>query len=250
MSLQNYPDSAIISGIMDQLKDHVLFVICAGNNSSSGPNYPAYYSSRANVMSVGSSEVSGVLSSYSDWGSWVNICGFGTLFPNLWGTSFAAPQGAGFADLLLALNPDMGPALVKKILLNGGLYQSDLSVLIGDPAMGLQGRTLNGGGALKVLQRLEGIFFTGYDSPTSQGAVESLSVSEDSNWLSQFSLQVQLVDSQNRKFLVPATVANSRIAFVAPAAGGFTAQLVIEGSLFGNKLPLNFFPALPPHRQR
>ncbi len=95
-----------------------IIVCAAGNANNSTPRYPAAYNNVFAVASTGSTDVK---SSFSCYGSWVDISAPGeniySTVPNntygyMSGTSMATPVTAGLCGLIWAKNPAMSPQAV------------------------------------------------------------------------------------------------------------------------------------------
>jgi len=102
-------------------------VAAAGNDNVSDVFYPAGYN---NVISVASTNQSDAKSSFSNFGSWVQVSAPGSeirstyfnssltgTYANLSGTSMASPMVAGLAGLVLSVNPQMSQAQVTACIL-------------------------------------------------------------------------------------------------------------------------------------
>ena len=120
--------SASRSQIIQDLINYVvldrgcLVVAAAGNNNSDEPQYPASYD---NVLSVSATDKNDKRSSFSSYGSNVDIAAPGSdiltteyksIYNRVQGTSFSSPIVAGAAALVWAKNPTFTPTQVAEQL--------------------------------------------------------------------------------------------------------------------------------------
>lgn len=102
----------------------IVFVAAAGNSNTTSQFYPAAYS---NVISVASTTTNDDKSSFSNYGSWIDISAPGSnIFSTLAGsnssygyqsgTSMACPMVAGLCGLILSYNPSLTPAQVENCI--------------------------------------------------------------------------------------------------------------------------------------
>jgi thermitase len=106
LSLGGTSSSSTMQSAVDYAWQHgVVVVAAAGNSATSVPHYPGAYT---NVIAVGSTTSSDTLSSFSNYGSWVDVTAPGSsIFSTIkgggyqsWsGTSMASPVVAGAAGL-------------------------------------------------------------------------------------------------------------------------------------------------------
>ena len=155
LSLGTASDSVTLKNAIDYAynKGCALFA-ATGNESASAICYPARY---ANVMAVGATGNGTTRLASSNYGPGMGVVAISSYntttaaggYSSMAGTSFATPQVAGLASLLLALKPGLGPDQVYSLIQQGakplgGGYNNETGYGLIDVGKTLQ---LAGGGA-------------------------------------------------------------------------------------------------------
>ncbi len=127
MSLGGGYSAALNNALTAAIAAGVTFVVAAGNSSDNA----CYYSpaSTPGAITVGSTTFTDARSSFSNWGTCLDIFAPGSSITSSWigsdtatntisGTSMASPHVAGVAALYLAANPSASPASVASALIS------------------------------------------------------------------------------------------------------------------------------------
>lgn len=142
MSLGGGASSALDTAVNNCINDGVSFAIAAGNSNANACNFsPARVGA---AMTVGSTTSSDVRSSFSNFGTCVDIFAPGSSITSAWstsntatntisGTSMATPHVAGVAALFLQGTPSASPATVRNALVNNSTTGRLTNIGTGSP---------------------------------------------------------------------------------------------------------------------
>jgi subtilisin family serine protease len=142
MSLGGGASSALDTAVNNSISDGVTYAVAAGNESQNACNVsPARV---ANAITVGSTTTSDARSSFSNFGTCVDIFAPGSSITSSWrtsdtatntisGTSMASPHVAGVAALFLETNPTASPATVTAAIINSSTPNKVTNAGTGSP---------------------------------------------------------------------------------------------------------------------
>ena len=127
MSLGGGASTALDDAVTNSVNSGVSYAISAGNSNANACNASPARAAAANT--VGSTTSSDARSSFSNFGTCVDIFAPGSSITSAWstsntatntisGTSMASPHVAGAIALYLQLNPDVSPGAVTQALVN------------------------------------------------------------------------------------------------------------------------------------
>ncbi|QNP65110.1 S8 family peptidase [Streptomyces genisteinicus] len=150
MSLGGGVDSVLDEAVRNSIASGITYAVAAGNDGANAANYsPARV---AEAITVGSTTSTDARSSFSNYGSSVDIFAPGSSIKSAWntndtatntisGTSMATPHVAGAAALYLDGNPTATPAQVASALNSAAVLGK-----VTNPGTGSPNRLLNVGG--------------------------------------------------------------------------------------------------------
>jgi len=142
MSLGGSASSSLDTAVNNSINDGVTFVVSAGNSNANACNYsPARV---ANAMTVGSTTTTDARSSFSNFGTCLDIFAPGSGITSAWyisntaintisGTSMASPHVAGVAALYLETNAGASPATVIAAIIDNATLNKVTSAGSGSP---------------------------------------------------------------------------------------------------------------------
>jgi subtilisin family serine protease len=142
MSLGGGASSALDTAVNNSINDGVTYAVAAGNETQNACNVsPARV---ANAITVGSTTTSDARSSFSNFGTCLDLFAPGSSITSAWrtsdtatntisGTSMATPHVTGVAALFLETNPTASPATVAAAIINNSTPNKVTNAGTGSP---------------------------------------------------------------------------------------------------------------------
>ena len=142
MSLGGGASSSLDTAVNNSINDGITYAVSAGNSNANACNYsPARV---GNALTVGSTTTSDARSSFSNFGTCVDIFAPGSGITSAWttsdtstntisGTSMASPHVAGVAALVLQANPGASVSAVVSAIINNATLNKVTNAGTGSP---------------------------------------------------------------------------------------------------------------------
>ena len=142
MSLGGGANSSLDTAVSNSINDGVTYAVAAGNDNANACNYsPARVGA---AVTVGSTTSSDARSSFSNYGSCLDLFAPGSSITSAWytsdtatntisGTSMATPHAAGVAALYLQKNTSASPSTVRNAIVNSATQGVISNVGSGSP---------------------------------------------------------------------------------------------------------------------
>jgi subtilisin family serine protease len=142
MSLGGGASSALDTAVTNAINAGVTFAVAAGNENQNACNVSPARTAAA--ITVGSTTSTDARSSFSNFGTCVDIFAPGSSITSAWststtatrtisGTSMASPHVAGVAALYLQANPSASPSTVRNAIVNGSTTNRLTGIGTGSP---------------------------------------------------------------------------------------------------------------------